>query len=105
VTAVVAAPTVLGGRTYTARELAHLSYAIEREDLIGGGWRDVRPRSVDSTFAFSRERSPGDRPRDARILRQLECALSLCFTGSVRRHAGLIDTQMPRGRPRGDHPA
>src|SRR5215204_4868519 len=41
VTAVVAALACLDERTLTCHEVAHISYAIEREDLhIAGGWQD-----------------------------------------------------------------
>jgi D-glycero-alpha-D-manno-heptose-7-phosphate kinase len=98
VTAVVAALAMLGGRTYTAHDLARLSYVIEREDLgISGGWQDQYAAAFGglNLLAFSPGAVAVESVRvTPEILRRLEDHLLLCFTGSVRRHAGLIDTQI-----------
>jgi D-glycero-alpha-D-manno-heptose-7-phosphate kinase len=98
VTAVVAALAMLDGRTMTAREVAELSYTIEREDLsIAGGWQDQYAAAFGgfNLLAFS---SAGVEVAPVRIgpegLARLESHLLLCYTGTVRRHAGLIDTQI-----------
>jgi D-glycero-alpha-D-manno-heptose-7-phosphate kinase len=98
VTAVVAALAMLGGRTYTAQELARLCYAIEREDLgISGGWQDQYAAAFGglNLFAFSAGTVAVEPVRvTPEIVERLEGHLLLCYTGSVRRHAGLIDTQI-----------
>jgi D-glycero-alpha-D-manno-heptose-7-phosphate kinase len=98
VTAVVGALAALGGRSIGAKELARLSYAIEREDLgIAGGWQDQYAAAFGGfnllefsagrvtlmPIAISRER-----------LAELRANLLLCYTGTGRTDLGLIDTQI-----------
>jgi D-glycero-alpha-D-manno-heptose-7-phosphate kinase len=98
VTAVVAGLAMLLGRALTARALASLAYAIERDDLgISGGWQDQFAAAFGgfNLFEFSRDgvrvstvRAPAD------VIERLESNLLLCYTGFVRRNVGLIDTQI-----------
>lgn len=105
VTAVVAGLAMLRGSALTADELAQLSYAVERDDLgISGGWQDqyaaayggcnlIEFRPDGATVAPLRV--------DASRLEDLRRNLLLCYTGTVRRDVGLIDTQIEmfrRGR-------
>jgi D-glycero-alpha-D-manno-heptose-7-phosphate kinase len=98
VTAMVAALAMLADRSYSAEEVARLSYAIEREDLgISGGWQDqfaashggcnlieFRAGAVEVTPVMA----------DAARFEDLRRHLLLCYTGSVRRDVGLIDHQI-----------
>jgi D-glycero-alpha-D-manno-heptose-7-phosphate kinase len=98
VTAVVAGLAMLGGRAYTDRELAEVSYAIERDDLrISGGWQDQYAAAFGglNLLAFSAAGTTVEPVRIAPSIREaLEANLLLCHSGAVRRHAGLIDTQI-----------
>jgi D-glycero-alpha-D-manno-heptose-7-phosphate kinase len=105
VTAVVAGLAMLEGIELTAGELALMAYAVERDDLgISGGWQDqfaaahggcnlIEFRASGTTV------SPVE--ADAARLEDLRRHLLLCYTGTVRRNVGLIDTQIDlfnRGR-------
>ena len=98
VTAVAAGLAMLEGRAYSADELARLAYAIERDDLgISGGWQDQYAAAVGglNLLEFGRDGvivTPV-RAGDAALAR-LRSNLLLCYTGSVRRHVGLIDEQI-----------
>ncbi len=105
VTAVAAGLAMLGGRTYTAEELARLAYAIEREDLgISGGWQDQYAAAFGgfNLLEFSGGRVAITPIRAAAgALDRLQQFLLLCYTGTVRRDVGLIDAQISmfrRGR-------
>ncbi|MGZ4149345.1 MAG: GHMP family kinase ATP-binding protein, partial [Actinomycetota bacterium] len=102
VTAVVSALAMLGGRRLSADALARLAYGIERVDLgISGGWQDQYAAAFGgiNLLEFSRAAvrvtpvavSP-------EILAALQSSLLLCYTGSVRRHVGLIDAQIAMHR-------
>ncbi len=98
VTAVVAALAMLGGRRLTADALARLAYGIERVDLaISGGWQDQYAAAFGgiNLLEFSRT---GVRVTPVAVrpepLAALQASLLLCYTGSVRRHVGLIDAQI-----------
>ena len=98
VTAVAAGLAMLGNHEYSRHELARLSYAIEREDLkISGGWQDQYAAAFGgfNLIEFEREGvkiSPVS--VDAEALTRLHQGLLLCYTGAVRRSAGLIDAQI-----------
>jgi D-glycero-alpha-D-manno-heptose-7-phosphate kinase len=98
VTAVVAGLAMLGSRSYTERELAEVSYAIERDDLrITGGWQDQYAAAFGglNLLAFSAAGTAVEPVRISRATREaLQANLLLCHSGAVRRHAGLIDTQI-----------
>ncbi|HEY7666640.1 MAG TPA: GHMP kinase [Actinomycetota bacterium] len=98
VTAVVAGLAMLGGRSYTDHELAAVSHAIERDDLrISGGWQDQYAAAFGgiNLLAFSAGGVAVEPVHAApETLARLEANLLLCYTGSVRRHAGLIDAQI-----------
>jgi D-glycero-alpha-D-manno-heptose-7-phosphate kinase len=105
VTAVAAGLAMLGGRAYTAEELARLAYAIEREDLgISGGWQDQYAAAYGgfNLLEFSGGRVAITPIRAAAgALDRLQRCLLLCYTGAVRRDVGLIDAQISmfrRGR-------
>jgi D-glycero-alpha-D-manno-heptose-7-phosphate kinase len=105
VTAVVAGLSMLGEISCTADDLARLAYRIEREDLrISGGWQDQYAAAFGgiNLIEFSTSGvsvtpirlSPG-------AAEKLASGLLLCYSGSVRRSVGLIDTQIElfeRGR-------
>ncbi len=98
VTAVVAALAAHRDLTMSARELARLSYDIERVDLgISGGWQDQYAAAFGgfNLIEFTREEvrvTPIELSQA--VLTRLEEGLLLCYTGSVRRNVGLIDTQI-----------
>ncbi|HEY7478627.1 MAG TPA: GHMP kinase [Actinomycetota bacterium] len=98
VTAVVAGLAMLLGRRMTAREVARVSYAIERDDLgISGGWQDQYAAAFGGMnlleFSSTDVRvSPLRMPR--RAVADLERNLVLCYSGVVRRNVGLIDRQI-----------
>ena len=98
VTAVAAGLAMLGGRVYTAEELARLAYAIEREDLgISGGWQDQYAAAFGgfNLLEFSGGRVAITPIRVAAgALDRLQQCLLLCYTGAVRRDVGLIDAQI-----------
>jgi D-glycero-alpha-D-manno-heptose-7-phosphate kinase len=98
VTAVVSGLAMLEGRRFTAHELARMSHAIERDDLgISGGWQDQYAAAFGglNLLAFSASGTLVDPVATAPdILARLERTLLLCHSGSVRRHAGLIDAQI-----------
>ncbi len=98
VTAVVAGLAMLLDRALTARELAGLAYAIERDDLgISGGWQDQFAAAYGgfNLFEFSRHGVLVSPVRaTAEVMERLEANLMLCYTGFVRRNVGLIDTQI-----------
>ena len=105
VTAVVAGLAMAQDRSLTARELAELSYTVEREDLaISGGWQDQYAAAFGGCnliefLAASTSVSPVD--ADPSRMEDLRRNLLLCYTGNVRRNVGLIDTQIElfrRGR-------
>ena len=98
VTAVVAGLEMLGGRPMDAHELARLSYSIERDDLqISGGWQDQYAAAFGgfNLLEFSKKgvRVSPVRAKPDTLARLEEC-LMLCYTGAVRRNAGLIDRQI-----------
>ena len=98
VTAMVAALAMLADRSYSADEVARLSYAIEREDLgISGGWQDQFAASHGGCNLIE-FRTGGVRitpvKADAARFEDLRRHLLLCYTGSVRRDVGLIDRQI-----------
>lgn len=98
VTAVVSGLAMLLERALTARELARLAYAIERDDLgISGGWQDQFAAAFGgfNLFEFSRRGVVVSRVRvPVDTMERLEAHLMLCYTGFVRRNVGLIDTQI-----------
>lgn len=98
VTAVVAGLAMLGGLDYPAEELARLSYAIERQDLgITGGWQDQYAAAYGglNLLEFGRGGVRVEPLRiDDAVLARLRANLLLCYTGYVRRNAGLIDAQI-----------
>lgn len=102
VTAVVAALAMLHGRTMGAKDLARVSYEIERDDLrISGGWQDQYAATFGglNLMEFAADDAtvtPVAAPAEA--LRTLERNLLLCYTGYVRRHVGLIDRQIAFAR-------
>ncbi len=98
VVAVVAALAAVRELPLSAEELARIAHAIEREDLgIAGGWQDQYAAAFGglNLIEFSADRvlvtpvaaEPGS-------VRRLHERLLLCYTGSVRRNVGLIDTQI-----------
>ena len=98
VTAVAAGLAMLGEHAYTAEALARLCYAIERDDLgISGGWQDQYAAAFGGLNLL--EFGPGGVGvravrADGTVLARLRANLLLCYTGYVRRNAGLIDTQI-----------
>ena len=105
VTAVVAGLAMVQERSMSAQELAALSYAVERDDLgISGGWQDQYAAAFGGCnlieFRGSGTTVTPVRAGAAR-LEDLRRGLLLCYTGTVRRNVGLIDTQIEmfqRGR-------
>ena len=98
VTAIAAGLAMLGTHDYSADELARLTYAIEREDLgISGGWQDQYAAAHGGLnlieFAGAGVSVSPVRVDDA-VLARLRANLLLCYTGYVRRNAGLIDAQI-----------
>jgi D-glycero-alpha-D-manno-heptose-7-phosphate kinase len=98
VTAVVAALAMLQERAMTRTELAHMSYAIERDDLgISGGWQDQYAAAFGGCNLIEFRSTGVDVTRVASEparLEDLRRNLLLCYTGKVRRNVGLIDTQI-----------
>ena len=98
VVATVAALASLEGRSLSAEEMARMAYAIEREDLgIPGGWQD-QYSAVYGGFNLMEFSRAGVRlspvASDDELLERLRERLLLCYTGRVRRDAGLIDAQI-----------
>ena len=98
VTGVVAGLAMLGGRSLGAHDLARLAYSIERDDLaISGGWQDQYAAAFGG---FNLLEFAGDGVSVSPVrtspeaLASLQRNLMLCYTGSVRRNVGLIDTQI-----------
>lgn len=105
VTAVVAGLASMQDRALTAHELAELSYVIEREDLaISGGWQDQFAAAFGGCNLIEFDADGGSVSpvqADAARLEDLRRNLVLCYTGTVRRDVGLIDSQVQmfeRGR-------
>ena len=102
VTAVVGALAMLADRDLTATQVADLAYRIEREDLgISGGWQDQYAAAFGgfNLLEFSRTGARVDPVRAGPgILAELNQHLLLCYTGSVRRHVGLIERQITMHR-------
>jgi D-glycero-alpha-D-manno-heptose-7-phosphate kinase len=98
VTAVVAALCALGDRPMAVDELAHLAYAIEREDLgIAGGWQDQYAAAYGgfNLIGFDAEGASFQPVRVSAARRaELRAHLLLCYTGAVRTDLGLIDAQI-----------
>jgi D-glycero-alpha-D-manno-heptose-7-phosphate kinase len=98
VVGVVAAVAGLRGVPLTADELARMAHAIERQDLgIAGGWQDQYAAAFGGLNLI--EFTPSEvfvRPvaADPSVLARLHERLLLCYTGNVRRNAGLIDAQI-----------
>jgi D-glycero-alpha-D-manno-heptose-7-phosphate kinase len=98
VVAMVTALAALRDIPLTADELARMAYAIEREDLaIPGGWQDQYAAAFGgfNLIEFSTPEvfvRPLDVDED--LSERLRDRLLLCYSGSVRRHGGLIDTQI-----------
>jgi D-glycero-alpha-D-manno-heptose-7-phosphate kinase len=98
VTAIVGGLAALGGRAYSREEVAHLSTAIEREDLgIAGGWQDQYATAFGG-FNLIEFASAGVTVRPVDLapegLAELRDNLLLCYTGAVRTNLGLIDAQI-----------
>jgi D-glycero-alpha-D-manno-heptose-7-phosphate kinase len=99
VVAMVAALAALGGIVMTADGLARLSYSIEREDVgISGGSQDQYAAAFGGFNLIEFGRGSPVRVTPVRLrpetLAALESKLLLCYTGSVRRHVGIIDRQI-----------
>jgi D-glycero-alpha-D-manno-heptose-7-phosphate kinase len=98
VVGVAAAVAALRDVPLTADELARMAYAIERQDLgITGGWQDQYAAAFGGMNLI--EFTPSEVfvapvQVDPAVLRRLRERLLLCYTGHVRRNAGLIDTQI-----------
>ncbi|HEY7400405.1 MAG TPA: GHMP kinase [Actinomycetota bacterium] len=98
VVGVVAAVASLRDVPLTADELARMAHAIERRDLgIAGGWQDQYAAAFGglNLIEFTASEvfvSPLD--VDPVVLARLKERLLLCYTGNVRRNAGLIDAQI-----------
>ena len=98
VVAIVAGLAALRGTDMTADELARLAYRIEREDLgISGGFQDQYAAAYGgfNLIEFGRDAvgvTPVRTPDGTRT--DLEARLLLCYTGSVRRHLGIVDRQI-----------
>ncbi len=98
VTACVGALATLLDRSMTPREVAEVSYAIEREDLgIVGGWQDQYAAAFGGFNLF--EFGPGGvsvHPLDLSTdgIAELRSHLMLCYTGNVRTDLGLIESQI-----------
>ena len=98
VTACVGALAMLLDRTMSPREVAEVSYAIEREDLgISGGWQDQYAAAFGgfNLIEFGCDGAtvhPLDLPADT--IADLRANLMLCYTGHVRTNLGLIETQI-----------
>jgi D-glycero-alpha-D-manno-heptose-7-phosphate kinase len=98
VTGVVAGLAMLSGRALHADELARVAHSIERDDLaISGGWQDQYAAAYGgfNLLEFSSDDvsvSPVQTSPD--VMAGLQRNLMLCYTGSVRRNVGLIDTQI-----------
>jgi D-glycero-alpha-D-manno-heptose-7-phosphate kinase len=98
VTACVGALAMLLDRAMTPREVAEISYAIEREDLgIAGGWQDQYASAFGgfNLFEFDTD-GVSVHPLDVSpdVVAELRSHLMLCYTGNVRTDLGLIDTQI-----------
>jgi D-glycero-alpha-D-manno-heptose-7-phosphate kinase len=98
VTAVAAGLAMLGDHSYSRHELARLSYAIEREDLgIAGGWQDQYAAAFGGFNLIEFEPNGVTLTPvtvEGQALARLHEGLLLCYTGAVRRSAGLIDAQI-----------
>ena len=98
VIAVVGALAALNGARMTARELARLAHAIERDDVgIAGGWQDQYASAFGgcNLLEFSASGVSVTPVRaDREVLERLRRNLLLCYTGGVRRNVGLIDRQI-----------
>ncbi len=98
VVAVVAALAALKDLPLSADELARLAYRIEREDLgVAGGWQDQYAAAFGglNLLEFTgREVRVAPLELDPGHLSRLQEGLLLCYTGNVRRDAGLIETQI-----------
>jgi D-glycero-alpha-D-manno-heptose-7-phosphate kinase len=98
VTAVVAGLEMLADREVSDHALARLCYSIERDDLgISGGWQDQYAAAFGGfnllEFSSTSVRVSPVRVKPETLARLEEC-LMLCYTGAVRRNAGLIDRQI-----------
>jgi D-glycero-alpha-D-manno-heptose-7-phosphate kinase len=98
VTACVGALAALDGRTMSRWDVAHLAYAIERDDLaIAGGWQDQYAAAFGgfNLLEFSAEGATVTPiALDSGAVAELRSHLLLCYTGHVRTDLGLIDTQI-----------
>ena len=98
VVAIVAGLFALAGHRATADDLARLAYTIERDDLaISGGFQDQYAAAFGgfNLIGFAREHvdvTPVRLTPNTRAA--LEANLLLCYTGSVRRHLGIVDRQI-----------
>ena len=98
VTACVGALAMLLDRAMTPREVAEVSYEIERQDLgIAGGWQDQYAAAFGgfNLFEFGAggvSVHPLGLSEDA--IAELRSRLLLCYTGNVRTDLGLIDAQI-----------
>jgi D-glycero-alpha-D-manno-heptose-7-phosphate kinase len=98
VTACVGALAMLLDRTMTPRQVAEVSYRIEREDLgIAGGWQDQYAAAFGgfNLFEFGAD-GVSVHPLDLSpaSIAELRSHLMLCYTGNVRTDLGLIDAQI-----------
>jgi D-glycero-alpha-D-manno-heptose-7-phosphate kinase len=98
VTACVGALAALEGSAMSRSEVAHVAYAIEREDLdIAGGWQDQFAAAFGG-FNLLEFSSQGVAVTPLRLdepaIAELRSHLLLCYTGHVRTDLGLIDAQI-----------
>src|SRR5262245_3416779 len=98
VTACVGALAMLLDRPMSPRDVAEVSYAIERKDLgISGGWQDQYAAAFGgfNLFEFGAH-GVTVRPLNlaADAIAELRANLLLCYTGNVRTDLGLIDAQI-----------
>ena len=95
--AVIGALAEMVGRRLDKYEIAELAYSVERTDLgISGGRQDQYTTAFGgfNLIEFSRQRVVVNPLRiDKDVLNDLEEHLMLCYTGSTRFSAGLIEKQ------------
>ncbi len=106
IVAAIAAVAEWIGEKMTGNDMAQLAYELEREDIGLKGGKQDQYAAVFGGFNLMKFRSDGVDVNRIKIkehtLNELQCRSVLCYTGSTRESANIIDSQV-RSFKKGDN--
>lgn len=94
----IAAVAEWAGEKMTGHEMAQLAYKLEREDIGLKGGKQDQYAAVFGGFNLMKFRADGVDVNRVKLkehtLNELQCRSVLCYTGSTRESANIIDSQV-----------